>query len=182
MKKWSFPVGALVELAPQLGRVDGVALRPRRREPLVPVVSWDLAARRIDHGRPGKREVTLIQAEHVAVVGQLLGRPVDYLILRRNLLVSGVNLLSLLGRRFTVGGAVLEATGVCDPCERMEEVLGEGRPRGDDRPRRDLRPGHRARRDRPERHPAPRLALSNAPRRHRGVELCRRVVLPRGRA
>ena len=126
MKKWSFPVSELVERAPQLGRVEGVALRPRRREPLVPVQSWDLAARRIDHGRPGKREVTLIQAEHVVVVGRLLGRPVDYLILRRNVLVSGVNLLSLLGRRFSVGGAVLEATGVCDPCERMEEVLGEG--------------------------------------------------------
>ena len=120
MKKWSFPVSELVERAPQLGRVEGVALRPRRREPLVPVQSWDLAARRIDHGRPGKREVTLIQAEHVAVVGQLLGRPVDYLLL------SGVTLLSLLGRRFAVGGVVLEATGVCDPCERMEEVLGEG--------------------------------------------------------
>lgn len=126
MKKWSFPVSALVERAPQLGRVEGVALRPKRREPLVPVPAWDLTTRRIDHGRPGRREVTLIQAEHVAVVGQLLGRPVDYLLLRRNVLVSGVNLLSLLGRRFTVGGVELEATGVCDPCERMEEVLGEG--------------------------------------------------------
>ena len=126
MKKWSFPVSELVERAPQLGRVEGVALRPKRREPLVPVQSGDLAARRIDHGRPGKREVTLIQAEHVVVVGQLLGRPVDSLILRRNVLVSGVNLLSLLGRRFAVGGVVLEATGVWDPCERMEGVLGGG--------------------------------------------------------
>jgi MOSC domain-containing protein YiiM len=46
--------------------------------------------------------------------------------LRRNLVVSGVNLLALKGRRFLVGEAMLEGTGPCHPCSRMEEALGPG--------------------------------------------------------
>jgi MOSC domain-containing protein YiiM len=69
----------------------------------------------------------LIQAEHLAVLGALLRRgPVDPTLLRRNLLVRGVNLLALKGRRFRIGDALLEGTGPCPPCSRMEEVLGPG--------------------------------------------------------
>jgi MOSC domain-containing protein YiiM len=45
---------------------------------------------------------------------------------RRNIVVSGINLLALKDRRFQIGGAVLEATGPCEPCSRMEENLGPG--------------------------------------------------------
>lgn len=81
------------------------------------------------HGKRGgsKRQVTLIQAEHLPVVAALLRRPsVEPELLRRNLVVSGVNLLALKGRRFRVGAAILEGTGPCDPCSRMEENLGPG--------------------------------------------------------
>jgi MOSC domain-containing protein YiiM len=40
--------------------------------------------------------------------------------------VSGLNLHALKGRRFSLGSALLEATGECHPCSRMEEVLGVG--------------------------------------------------------
>jgi MOSC domain-containing protein YiiM len=46
--------------------------------------------------------------------------------LRRNLVVSGLNLLALKDRRFRVGGVVLEGAGLCHPCSRMEETLGPG--------------------------------------------------------
>jgi MOSC domain-containing protein YiiM len=46
--------------------------------------------------------------------------------LRRNLVVSGINPLALKGRRFRIGGAILEHTGECHPCSRMEEELGPG--------------------------------------------------------
>lgn len=73
------------------------------------------------------RQVTLVQAEHLDVLAGLLGRPaVDPALLRRNLVVSGVNLLALRDARFAVGDAVLEATGACHPCSRMEEALGPG--------------------------------------------------------
>lgn len=78
-------------------------------------------------GGPGKRQVTLIQAEHLPVIAALSG--LDTVVpeqLRRNLLVSGIPLLALKDRRFRIGEVVLEGTGECHPCSRMEETLGPG--------------------------------------------------------
>lgn len=79
-------------------------------------------------GRPGGgRQVTLMQAEHLHAIGIYLGREmVSPELLRRNVVVAGINLLSLKGRRFRLGPAVLETTGECHPCSRMEETLGPG--------------------------------------------------------
>ncbi|TMM51332.1 MOSC domain-containing protein [Sulfitobacter sabulilitoris] len=80
-----------------------------------------------DHARPGKRAVTLIQHEHLSVIGAMLGRdPVAPQVMRRNIVVAGVNLAALKGRRIVIGGAVLEITTICAPCSRMEEALGAG--------------------------------------------------------
>ena len=46
--------------------------------------------------------------------------------LRRNLVVSGINLLALKDRTFSIGEVLLEGTGPCHPCNRMEEALGPG--------------------------------------------------------
>ena len=46
--------------------------------------------------------------------------------MRRNVVVRGINLLALKGRRFRIGSALLEASGECHPCSRMEEILGAG--------------------------------------------------------
>ena len=48
------------------------------------------------------------------------------MLLRRNLVVKGLNLLALKDKRFAVGQAELEYTGQCHPCSRMEELLGPG--------------------------------------------------------
>ena len=40
--------------------------------------------------------------------------------------VAGINLFSLKGRRFRIGQALLETTGWCQPCARLEERLGRG--------------------------------------------------------
>ena len=46
---------------------------------------------------------------------------------RRNILVEGVNLLSFKEKKFRIGDEViLEMTGPCHPCSRMEENFGEG--------------------------------------------------------
>lgn len=117
---------------PQVGRVEWIGLRPLRRAPLQPVAS---ALARAgggldgDHARGGRRAVTLIQHEHLAVVAALAGRPsLDPALLRRNVCVSGINLLALRDARFRLGGLLLEGTGACAPCSRMEEdaVLGPG--------------------------------------------------------
>jgi MOSC domain-containing protein YiiM len=73
------------------------------------------------------RQVTLIQAEHLGVIASLVqGAPIDPVGLRRNLVVSGINLLALKNARLQVGDAVLEVVGPCQPCSRMEEVIGPG--------------------------------------------------------
>ena len=82
-----------------------------------------------DHARPGprnQRQVTLIQWEHLSVVSALICRDITPADLRRNIAISGINLFSLKARRFRIGQAVLETTGWCQPCARLEERLGPG--------------------------------------------------------
>jgi len=67
-----------------------------------------------DHyaGGSGKRSVTLIQAEHITTIALLLHREkTDPLELRRNIVVSGINLLALKEREFKIGAAILKMTG-----------------------------------------------------------------------
>lgn len=117
---------------PRKGTVTWIGLSPGRREPLTVVssvraeVGTGLDGDR--HARSGrsKREVTLIQAEHLPVIASLAGRPVSPGDLRRNLMVEGINVYALRKARFRVGKVLLEGTGLCDPCSRMEENLGPG--------------------------------------------------------
>ena len=114
------------------GRVTWIGVRPARKAALVSLDSVEIT-REIgvvgDHysGRPGgKRQVTLIQAEDLAAIAAYLDRDVTPGDLRRNLVVSGINLRALKDRRFQIGEAVLEATDDCHPCSRMEAILGPG--------------------------------------------------------
>ena len=113
----------------QPGRVAQIWLRPERLAAPVAVDAAELGAAGLagDHARPGKRALTLIQAEHLPVVAAMLGvETVDPALLRRNLVVSGINLSALKGRRVAIGAAVVEITTVCAPCSRMESALGYG--------------------------------------------------------
>lgn len=117
---------------PYAGSVVWIGRRPARRADVVPcecVIAQAGGGLDGDHysGRSGSRGVTLIQAEHLAVIGALLRRrSIDPALVRRNIVVSGVNLIALKGLRFRLGAALLEGTGPCPPCSRMEEVLGPG--------------------------------------------------------
>ena len=76
---------------------------------------------------PGKRQVTLIQAEHLPVIAALAGLGIvapEHL--RRNVVVSGLALLAFKDRRFRIGDVLLDGTGDCHPCSRMEEAFGPG--------------------------------------------------------
>ena len=116
----------------QPGVVRWIGLRPGRRTPLVAAESATLApdgGLEGDHyGKPGgRRQVTLIAAEDIAaIVGFLRRDSVEPGDLRRNIVTAGINLAALKGRRFSIGTAVLEATGECHPCSRMEETFGPG--------------------------------------------------------
>lgn len=113
----------------QPGNVDWVGVRPERRTEMSACTLVEITQEGLigDHGRPGKRAVTLIQAEHLAAIGSYLGRgavaPAD---VRRNIVVSGINLAGLKGRDVQVGQAILNVTTICAPCSRMEETFGPG--------------------------------------------------------
>ncbi|MES0826345.1 MOSC domain-containing protein [Ruegeria sp. SCP11] len=113
----------------QPGRVEWIGLRPERRSEMTVVDEVMVSADGLDgdRSRAGKRAVTVIQQEHLAAIGSYLGQgSVAPEILRRNLVVSGINLAALKGREVQVGEAILRYTVICAPCSRMEEVLGKG--------------------------------------------------------
>ncbi|MEL7513093.1 MAG: MOSC domain-containing protein [Pseudomonadota bacterium] len=113
----------------QPGRVLWIGLRPARRSAMVPVDAASMMTDGLDgdRSRAGKRAVTLVQWEHLAAIGAYLGlEAVMPEILRRNLVISDINLASLKGRAIQVGQAKLRLTAVCAPCSRMEEALGPG--------------------------------------------------------
>jgi MOSC domain-containing protein YiiM len=115
------------------GRVVWIGLRPaRRRAPVVVAEAQAVAGRGLvgDRGevRPSRvRQVSLIDAAAIAAAaGQLGLATIDPALLRRNVVVAGVDFAAARGQRLRVGGVLLAITGPCDPCARMEEALGEG--------------------------------------------------------
>ena len=125
-------IGRLLGAPMGVGRVVWIGVRVARRGGIVALeeVVLDPAEGVVGDryaGRSGGRQVTLMQAEHLGAIGAYLGTgPVAAARLRRNLVVAGINLLALKEQRVVIGGAVLEVTGVCAPCSRMEEELGAG--------------------------------------------------------
>ncbi|MET0535755.1 MAG: MOSC domain-containing protein, partial [Steroidobacter sp.] len=116
----------LLASVPARGAVEWIGVRPARREPMIVVDTVEaregrgLTGDRFSGGASSKRQVTLIQAEHLPVIARFLGRDhVDPALLRRNIVVSGVNLLALNGAQFEIGGVLMEGTGSCHPCSRM---------------------------------------------------------------
>jgi MOSC domain-containing protein YiiM len=109
-----------------------LGIRPGRREALIELHSanFDITSGvigdRYTRAR-GARQVTLIQAEHLGTIASHLGRsqvlPGD---LRRNVVTRGINLVALKDKPFRIGSAILQTTGECHPCSRMEEILGVG--------------------------------------------------------
>ena len=130
---------------PGAGWVQAIFLRPARSavavgvESALAVEDRGLAGDRIAERLPAtvgdsKRQVTLIQAEHLPLIAAWCGRdavaPAD---LRRNLVVAGLNLLAARSPftdqalRLHIGETVvLDVTGPCAPCSKMEAVLGPG--------------------------------------------------------
>lgn len=128
-----YTIKELEDSLPQIGSVEWIGVRTQRKgfvKELTEVEAVEDQGLDEDHysGKPGsKRQVTLIQSEHLPVLANIMKiNSIDPALVRRNLVVSGINLLSIKNHRFKVGEVVLEGTGDCAPCSRMEENLGAG--------------------------------------------------------
>jgi MOSC domain-containing protein YiiM len=79
------------------------------------------------HQEGYKGQITFFSAEgfdRLCVALRLAGASPDAL--RRNVVVSGVDLNALIGRRFFVGGTMFEGVEECRPCYWMDQALGPG--------------------------------------------------------
>lgn len=125
------PLARLMQASVQPGIIEWLSVRPERRGAVVSVDEVVLTTDQGllgDHyaGRSGARHVTLIGHEDLNAIASFMGRPVHADQLRRNVVTRGLNLLALKDRRFQLGSALLEYTGECHPCSRMEDILGIG--------------------------------------------------------
>ena len=123
----------LSKIIPQKGNVEWIGVRTKKKENLSNIESVKVkkgTGLEGDHFKgtlSGKRQVTLIQLEHLSAISSILGvKIIDPKLTRRNIVVSGINLLSLKHQRFQIGSVILKTTGICAPCKRMEENLGLG--------------------------------------------------------
>jgi MOSC domain-containing protein YiiM len=123
----------LFEHFAQSGVVRWIGIRPKTRQPMEVLentfanVGGLTGDRTYKPNTTGKRQVTIIQEEHLVAVASFLGKEsIDPALIRRNIVVKGINLNALKGKQFKIGEAVLEMTGFCFPCSRMEENLGVG--------------------------------------------------------
>jgi MOSC domain-containing protein YiiM len=69
------------------------------------------------HANPPRREVLFASQDHLDAVGVEPGA------IRENITVAGTDVQQWpIGQQVRVGGALLEITMVCDPCQRMDEL------------------------------------------------------------
>ena len=116
------------------GKLEWIGLRSERRGEVVVVESAQAV---IDLGlvgdhrmkkTPGSaRQVTLISREYIQQICQHTGHSeIDPRLLRRNLVISGMNMNLLRYQRLQIGEIILETNALCHPCSRMDEALGRG--------------------------------------------------------
>lgn len=73
-------------------------------------------------GGSGRRQVTLIERGDWDAAMAALGTDYHWSARRANLLVDGIDLPQRPGARLRIGPVLIEITGECDPCSRMEEI------------------------------------------------------------
>lgn len=116
------------------GKLDWIGLRSERRgEVLVvdqaeAVVGLGLVGDHRMKKTPGSaRQLTLISHEYIEAICRHTGHSsIDPRLLRRNLVISGMNMNLLRYQRLQIGEVILETNALCHPCSRMDEALGAG--------------------------------------------------------
>jgi hypothetical protein len=82
-----------------------------RREGSVPEGHWK-------NRKWEDQQITFVEAEKLDAFGA------DYSLSRRNVVTRGIVLSELYGKRFAIGGAIIEGIRACSPCMYMEGLSG----------------------------------------------------------
>lgn len=112
--------------------LTGTAASPMRRVPagrLVPGVGLEGDRYALGGGTWAQypdleKQLTLIDRDEVAAVAAEVGADLSPGDTRRNLVTSGIDLPSLVGRWFAVGDALLFGMKRCPPCTHLERLTG----------------------------------------------------------
>jgi len=73
------------------------------------------------------RQITLIEAESLEFVTDALKlKTIPEGASRRQVVVQGIALNDTVGKRLKLGPLLIEVTGLCEPCKRMESAIGPG--------------------------------------------------------
>lgn len=133
MAKRSSPLDRFARELPP-GEVRWIGVRSQRRGQVTALKQVNAVAsqglegdHRMEKTPGSARQVTIISEEFIAQIAHYLSRDaIDPSLLRRNLVLKGINLNALRYQQFQIGGAVFEAAALCHPCSRMEQALGKG--------------------------------------------------------
>ncbi|MDX6675633.1 MAG: hypothetical protein QOH11_3051 [Solirubrobacteraceae bacterium] len=108
-------------------RIHVVPLRGGEAEPVGEVRAEAGRGLRGDchHGLPNSNDITLIEAEALERLATEHGVSLEPGESRRNVTTRGLDLGTLVGRRFRVGEAVCEGTERCEPCAKLTRLTGE---------------------------------------------------------
>ncbi|MXO58708.1 MOSC domain-containing protein [Altererythrobacter salegens] len=115
------------------GRLAGIARHAAPKGPMETIDHVSVTSTEGVHGdfRGGlastktghRRQVSLIEAESVAIAFAEAHATLDWSDCRRNLLVAGLRLPREEGAKIAIGGSlVIEVTAECDPCDRMDAL------------------------------------------------------------
>ena len=115
------------------GRVEGIfitdtkAVLPEPVERVEAVAGTGLRGNRYffaDRVAPSGTAITLIAAEALEAFESETGIPLSPAESRRNVLVRGIDVNALVGKRFRIGDVECEATRLCEPCQYLTDLVG----------------------------------------------------------
>lgn len=115
-----------------MNAIKSIIIRPEKRGLVHHVTSAKILGHGIEgdhYGKPeGHRHVTLIAADDLATVAVIIEFQGDaHAACRRNVCVDTLPDGDLTGRQISLGhDVIVEVTGYCTPCNRMNENFGAG--------------------------------------------------------
>jgi len=111
-------------------RVHAIHVAPGRRLPTtsVPTIEAEAGAGLVGDRYHGTRHrhVTVQALDDLAAAAELLGRPLDPGLTRRNITLTAGPIPTRPGERLTIGEVELEVVRIAAPCRLLDDWLGPG--------------------------------------------------------